>query len=46
MITMIVMFAVLSFLFVGWVLHTNAKDRERFEKELEEYLADDPEGRP
>jgi hypothetical protein len=40
---MIVMFSILSFLVLGWVLHTNRNDRKTFEKELADELADDAE---
>jgi len=33
--------SVLAVLGLGWVLHVNASDRRKFEKQLERYLADD-----
>ena len=45
MMTTILMFSLLALLPVAWVLHINAKDRKQFEKELEQNLRDDPEGR-
>jgi hypothetical protein len=39
------MFAFLALLLVAWVLYINANDRKKFERELEEELSADPEGR-
>jgi len=33
--------SVLAVLGLGWVLCVNANDRRKFEKQLEQYLADD-----
>ncbi|MGX4640409.1 hypothetical protein [Massilia sp. SYSU DXS3249] len=44
MTIMIVMFSVLALALMAWVLHINSKDRETFEKELEDDLAEDTEG--
>ena len=38
------LFSLLALLAVGWVLRVNSADRKRFEKELEQDLADDAEG--
>jgi len=35
----------LALLLLAWVLRINAKDRKTFERELDEELAKDPEGR-
>lgn len=45
MSTVVVLFGVLGLAVVAWVLVTNARDRKRFEKELEEDLADDTDPR-
>lgn len=34
---------VLAVLGLGWVLYVNANDRRKFERQLEQYLADDTE---
>jgi len=44
--TTILMFSFLALLLVAWVLHINANDRKQFEKELEENLQGEPDGRP
>ncbi|WP_156648724.1 hypothetical protein [Massilia sp. Leaf139] len=41
----VVLFAILALAVLVWVLVTNARDRKRFEKELEEDLADDTDRR-
>jgi hypothetical protein len=41
MITMLIT-SILALLTIGWVLCTNSKDRNRFEKELATDIADDP----
>lgn len=43
--TMAVMLSILVLFALGWVLYTNSNDCKTFEKELEEDLADKPEGR-
>lgn len=45
MTIMIVMFSALALALMAWVLHINAKDRDTFEKELEDDLAEDTEDR-
>lgn len=44
MMTMI-LFSFLALLLLAWVLHINANDRKTFERELDEELSGDPEGR-
>jgi len=36
--------SVLAVLGLGWVLYVNASDRRKFEKQREQYLADDSAG--
>lgn len=36
----VALFTALTILVIGWMLHTNAKDRKRFEKQLERALDD------
>jgi len=40
---MVVLFAMLALLLVIWVLRRNVRDRESFEKELEDELREDGE---
>lgn len=40
--TMAIICSILVLAVIGWVLHVNAKDRKRFEKELDEAAEDDP----
>jgi len=35
--------SILAVLGLGWVLYVNANDRRKFERQLEQYLADDTE---
>ncbi|WP_305824774.1 hypothetical protein [Massilia brevitalea] len=35
--------SVLAVLGLGWILYINANDRRKFERQLEQYLADDTE---
>jgi len=37
----VALFSALTILVVGWMLYVNAKDRKRFEKQLERALLDD-----
>ena len=41
----IIVCSIVALFILGWVLHTNSRDRKTFEKELEEELAADGEDR-